>query len=95
MNRNGAPSWGRSPAAAFVDDGERVVVLALDSLDRLGARLLIEPAATIWRAVDQTGSERDIITSVADAFALPPAEVELHVRAFLADLEAQGLLVRH
>ena len=57
--------WVRAADAAFVDDGERVAVLALDALDPLGARVLTGSAAAIWRAVGVAGSEEAIAAVVA------------------------------
>lgn len=88
-------SWGRSDTVAFVDSGERVVILALDELDALGARVLPEPAATIWRALADVSVEDAIVQGVAGTFRKNVADVDQDVRHFLIELEAQGLVLRH
>lgn len=87
--------WVRAADAAFVDDGERVAVLALDALDPLGARVLTGSAAAIWRAVGVAGSEEAIAAAVAQDVGVDVATVMEDVRGFLRELEAQGLLVRN
>ena len=85
--------WHRADDVAYVDDGERVAVLALDALDPLGARLLTGPAAAIWQAIGHESEEKAIIAAVAHEFAADASTIEADVRGFLADLLAQGLLV--
>ena len=86
--------WHRSVDVAYVDDGERVAVLALNALDPLGARLLTGPAAAIWQAMGHASDEKAIIAAVAHEFAADVSTIEPDVRGFLADLLEQGLLVR-
>ena len=69
-------------------DGE-VVAIDLES----GRYYSLEgPAARAWEAV-QAGHDFDgIVAAVADAAGLGAAEAEADVGAFLAELEAEGLL---
>ncbi|MDJ1371276.1 PqqD family protein [Gulosibacter molinativorax] len=52
-------------------------------------------AAVIWRTLGATPrTEEDIIAEVAKAFAQSPLALGSDVRAFLRDLDAQGLAKR-
>ena len=78
---------------AWVDgvDG-RVVVLDLDHLDQ-PPRVLVEPAAVIWRAVDGLRDEEEVVLVVASAYAMAPDQIRHDVRDFLTELKKLGLVV--
>ena len=52
--------WTISPDVAYVDGGERVVVVDLAHLSADGPRILLGPAAEIWRAVVDTADEAEM-----------------------------------
>jgi hypothetical protein len=85
--------WLRSPTVAFVDDGERAAVLALDAIDALGARLLFGTAAWIWRAVDRPVTVEEIVAFIQEEFVADAPSIDGQVREFLNQLRAQGLLI--
>ena len=79
---------------AWVDGAHgRVVLLDLDRLTE-PPRVLAEPAAAIWRAVDGLRDEEDIVRAVAAAYAMAPDQIRDDVRTFLTELEGLGLVVR-
>ena len=80
--------WSRSPAVAFVDDGERVVVLGLA---KPGQRpnLLAGDAGVAWRLLDQPRSFSELEAAAAARWGVP-----LDPAALLPQLEAAGLCVR-
>jgi hypothetical protein len=86
--------WHHADCVAYVDDGERVAVLALKALDQLGARLLTGPAAAIWRAARVGGDEKAIAAAAARETGVDVAAVVSDVHGFLADLERHGFVVR-
>lgn len=70
--------------------GEETVLLHLESgtyygLDPLGTR--------IWEQIKQGVAIMDICTSIVHDFDMPIETVREDVRAFLADLLSQGILV--
>ncbi len=78
---------------AWVEGVEgRIVVLDLDRLSE-PPRLLAEPAAVIWRAVDGLRSEEEIVLTVAAAYAMAADRIRDDVREFLTELEELGLVV--
>ncbi len=78
---------------AWVDgvDG-RVVVLDLDRLSQ-PPRVLVEPGAVIWRAVDGLRDEAEIVRAVAAEYAIAADQIRDDVRQFLNELEELGLVV--
>ena len=94
MSPDAFTTWRRNSSVAFVDNDKRIAVLALDTLDELGARLLEGPAAAIWRAVGDGSDEGAIADTVAQGAGVDIAVVTQDVHGFLADLEAHGLVVR-
>jgi hypothetical protein len=75
---------------AWVDGiGGRVVVLDLDRLSE-PPRLLVEPGAAIWRAVNGLRDQEEIVLAVAAAYPMAPEQIRDDVRRFLTEL---GLVV--
>ena len=72
--------------------GGRVVVLDLERLSE-PPRVLADTAASIWRVVDGQRTEEQIVSVVAEAYGLEPAQIRDDVRAFLTELGELGLVV--
>jgi hypothetical protein len=83
--------WRRVDHAAFVDSGERVVVLDLDHLD-LPPYVFEGTAAEIWACLDGDRTESEIIDDLADAHALPVEAVAGDVVDFIRRLHTLGLV---
>lgn len=90
---SGGCVWYRSPDVAFVDDGERVVVLNLADLGFERPRLLVGPAALIWRALDGRRGV-DEITAAVHRVAGTTAGVRKDVLDFLEVLRDERLVHR-
>lgn len=84
--------WVHSKDVAFVDGGDRVVVLPLSDLTPDGPQVLMGPAAVIWRAADGA-SEPSIVAAVAAEFDARESDVSNEIRDFLSQLSAH-LLIR-
>ena len=90
----GDDTWRRAPDVAHVDDGDRVVVLDLTDPRTSRPQLLTGPAAQIWRGLEGQRSTEAVIAAVAETSGLSALEIGPDVRAFLATLEARGLVRR-
>jgi hypothetical protein len=93
MNAETPGGWVRAETVAFVDTGDRVTLLALDRLDKFGARVLMGPSASIWRAVSSASSLEEIAWTIAQEFGTDVVTVMEDVLNFLRDLLDQGLVV--
>lgn len=80
--------WSRSPDVAFVDDGERVVVLRLADQGQR-PQLLAGHAATVWRLLSQPRTAAELL-----AVASTRGDTELEPATLLPQMEAVGLCVR-
>jgi hypothetical protein len=83
--------WRRVEHAAYVDSGERVVVLDLDHLD-LPPYVFEGTAAEIWACLDGDRTEAEVIDDLADAHALPVEAVADDVAGFIRRLQSLGLV---
>lgn len=91
-NANAGALWSRAANVACVDRGSHVALLSLALTPAGPPRILEGPAASIWRELSAAPrSDSEIIAEIAEAFGEPPAAIEDEVRAFLHDLQAQGL----
>ena len=82
--------WLRNPDTAVVESPGRVVVLDLRTPQT--ARPFAEgPAYAVWQALAEQSTTDRVVERVAADFGIPAADVELDVRAFLAELESRGL----
>ena len=52
--------WSRSPDVAFVDDGDRVVVLGLGEPSVSRPSLLSAEAADVWRRLERPLTAREV-----------------------------------
>lgn len=87
-------TWRRSPDVAFVDDGERVVLLDLRDPANSRPQLLIGTAAAIWRVIDESRPTAHIVGAVSSPTAGNAAQdVERDVVAFLNAMTRAGLAV--
>ncbi len=84
--------WRRVEHAAYVDSGERVVVLDLDHLD-LPPYVFEGTAAEIWACLDGDRTESEIIDELAEAYQVEAAVVAVDVRQFVDRLRDLGLVV--
>lgn len=95
MKHHGAERhWRRSPAVAFVDDGERIALLDLRDPRETRPKLLNGPAAAVWRALERSDLAGDVIEIVAGHFSVPTDQISIDVQAFLRALEEEGLIYR-
>ena len=85
--------WRIGPEVAWTDGGERVAILDLDRLDQ-PPFVLTESSAVIWRSIDGTATDDEIVTQVAAAYEVNPDEIREQVLAFLGDLAERHLIVR-
>jgi hypothetical protein len=84
--------WRRVDHAAYVDSGERVVVLDLDHLD-LPPYIFEGSAAAVWTCLDGDLTEGEIVTVLAEAYQVEPSVVAVDVRQFVDRLRTLGLVV--
>src|SRR4051794_21080474 len=84
--------WRRVDHAAYVDSGERVVVLDLDHLD-LPPYVFEGSAAAVWACFDGDRTEAEIVSELAEVYQVEPAVVAVDVRQFVDRLRTLGLVV--
>lgn len=87
-------AWLRSEEVAFVDDGERVVLLNLSDPGKGRPGLLAGPAAAVWRALERSQCVEDVMETVAGQFGVSTEQISIDVEAFLHALEGEGLIYR-
>ena len=76
--------------AAISRLGEETVILHLES----GVYFGLDPIGTrIWEGLTEGQTGQEICLAISEEFKQPVSKVEKDVRAFLEDLEANGLLV--
>jgi hypothetical protein len=75
-----------------VDNGSRVVLLALADPSKATPLVLEGPAAAVWHALQSPRTTAEVVRDVSADFGLPAAEVEHDVTAFLSELAASGLI---
>ena len=84
--------WRRVEHAAYVDSGERVVVVDLDHLD-LPPYIFEGTAAVVWTCLDGDRTESEIVSDLAEAYQVEAAVVAVDVRQFVDRLRTLGLVV--
>ena len=84
--------WRRVEHAAYVDSGERVVVLDLDHLDR-PPYVFEGTAASVWGCLDGDRTESEIVEDLAEAYGVEATVVAVDVRQFVDRLRDLGLVV--
>jgi Coenzyme PQQ synthesis protein D (PqqD) len=89
----GVSVYAHSEDVAVVEDGDRVIVLDLNRLDR-SPNAFVGTAARIWQAIDGTQDEEHLVAHLADEFDTTPEEIADDVRGFLTQLLTLGLVVR-
>jgi hypothetical protein len=87
--------WRRSVDVAFVDDGERVVLLTLGWPGASHPRLLAGSSALIWRLLDSGKSTEELVGDIRDYVATSVHDVQDDVARFLLVLEQEGLTTRN
>ena len=86
--------WAIGPEVAWVDGEEdRVAVLDLDRPDELPL-VLTQTSAVIWRCVDGTSGDDEIVMRVAAEYEVNADEIREQVLAFLTELGQRHLIVR-
>ena len=88
----GETVWRRVEHAAYVDSGERVVVVDLDHLD-LPPYIFEGTAAVVWTCLDGDRTESEIVSDLAEAYQVEAAVVAGDVRQFVDRLTTLGLVV--
>lgn len=83
------PVWTVTDAVAWVDSGDRAVVLDLDDV-AVAPKALEGPAALIWFAVATGGTVEEIVARVAEGAETDAVQIEPDVLAFLARLRQEG-----
>ena len=78
--------------AAYVDSGERVVVIDLDHLD-LPPYIFEGTAAVVWTCLDGDRTESEIVSDLAATYEVEAAVVAVDVRQFVDRLRSLGLVV--
>lgn len=84
--------WRRSPQVAFVDDGQRVVLLDLTSPTTARPQLLNTTAASIWRDLGEGRTVLDIVANLSLGATQPREAVIRDVCRFLRELEGAGIV---
>lgn len=84
--------WHHSPQVAFVDDGQRVVLLNLTSPTTARPQLLNTTAASIWRELGEGRTVLDIVGNVSLGASQPREAVVRDVFRFLRELEEAGIV---
>ena len=80
--------WSRAPHTAFVDDGERIVLLDLGNPPGR-PRLLQGAAAAVWRSLRRPVAPSDLIRELEEAgYSSPGTDA---TEAVLAALSREGL----
>lgn len=80
-----------SSEVAWVDSGERVVVVRLDDL-AADPVALEGSGAAIWLALSRPATVSEVVSDVAAYFDVERAAIAGDVAGFVADLTARGLL---
>ena len=83
--------WRHAESAAYVESGERVVVVDLDHPDR-PPYVFEGTAAQVWTCVDGERDEARIVSDLAEAYDVPAEVVGADVRLFVDRLEGLGLI---
>ena len=78
--------WQRSPFVAFVDDGERIVLIDLREPISARPRLLSGSAALIWRAINGARSTRQIAALMEATLGNSPGTSTTDIHAFVEHL---------
>ena len=86
----GLEMWSRSPDVAFVDDGERVVLLPLGALPNQ-PRLLHGSAAAVWRLLQRPCTPTQVAGELSQSAATGALTLE-KLETFLTDLASHGLV---
>lgn len=84
--------WHHSPQVAFVDDGQRVVLLDLTSPTTARPQLLNTTAASIWRDLGEGRTVLDIVENLSLGATQPREAVIRDVFRFLRELEGAGIV---
>lgn len=87
--------WQRSDDLAQVEHEDRTVVLDLrqtDSVDGPTPYVLSDSAHLVWSALTAPATVEEITRVVAEQTGTDPADLVSPVGAFLAELEATGLV---
>ena len=85
--------WARSPQVAFVQKGDRVVILDLSAPGSARPHALVGPAALIWNAVAQPGSLDAICSEVESQLSRRDNRLRGETATFLQLLRSQGLVM--
>lgn len=83
--------WRHGEHVAYVDSGERVVLLDL-SRQEDEPRILSPSASAVWRCIDGIRTDEAIVAAVADQYELAPEAIENDVLSFLTELIELGLI---
>lgn len=86
-------TFERAADLAWVDDGDRVVVLRLADL-AAEPLMLVGPAAEIWRRLDSPVTLEALAGELAAEFAADHDLVSADVASFLGDATAAGAVLR-
>jgi hypothetical protein len=85
--------WSRSPDVAFVDDGQRILLLPLWDPGTSRPQLLTGPAASIWRTLNMPANAGHISRQVAEEFGGEATVISEQVDLFLRHLADARLIV--
>jgi hypothetical protein len=95
---NAGRAWRHSPYVAFVDDGERIVLVNLAALCEVRPTLFEGSSAALWRAIDGTRSPSEVASIASHEFDVQNTSVNLQeeslqadVMRFLISLRSEGL----
>jgi len=92
MTTKRATVYAHSEDVAVVGEGDRVIVLDLNRLDRC-PEALVGTAARIWQAIDGERDEAQLVAELADQFDTSPERIAADVATFLSQLVTLGLVV--
>lgn len=93
VTEGGASVFAHSEDVAVVGEGDRVIVLDLNRLDR-SPEALVGTAARIWQAIDGKRDETRLVADLAEQYDTTPDQIADDVRTFLTQLVTLSLVVR-
>lgn len=86
-------AWQHCAHVAFVSSDERVVAVDLERTPDI-PQILSASASAVWNAIDGERSDDAIVTEVAEAYGIAPAQIEGDVLQFLTEMADSGLIAR-
>jgi hypothetical protein len=91
MTQKADITWRRAPSVAFVDDGERVVLLELSRLATAQPQMLNGVGSRIWRMLAEQRTFSELVASLTPPGLKTPPDVVHELHVFLELMYERGL----